>query len=134
MTRGEVARVAGCGGEAVRFYEKAGLLPVPPRTLAGHRVYGPEHARRLRFIVHCRVVGFPLEAVRDLLDLIDRGAVTCAEVEARARAHLGLVRRKRAELARMEQALETLIARCDGRQVPDCPLIEALLVGAGPDA
>jgi MerR family mercuric resistance operon transcriptional regulator len=129
-----VARIAGCGGETVRFYEKAGLLPVPPRTRAGHRVYGREHARRLRFVVRCRAVGFPLDAVRDLLDLIDRGAVTCAEVQTRASAHLALVHERLAELARMERALQSLVARCDGREVPDCPLIEALLVGPARDA
>ena len=50
LQRGELAERTGCNIETVRYYEKIGLLPEPPRTSGGHRAYSPTHERRLRFV------------------------------------------------------------------------------------
>ncbi len=126
MRRGEIARQAECHPETVRFYERHGLLPAPPRSEAGHRVYAPAHLRRLRFIVRCRALGFALEEIRNLLDLVDRGDCTCAEIRERTMLQLDAVRRKIRDLERMQQTLDELIGRCSGDETPDCAVLEAL--------
>lgn len=126
LTRGGLAARTGCHPETVRYYEKTGLLPAPARTESGHRRYDPEHERRLVFIMRSRGLGFSLRQVRGLLDLIDRQVVTCGEVESMARDHLEDIRAKIRDLKRMAHILAETVALCSGKDVPECPLIDAL--------
>jgi len=126
MYRAALARRAGCNIETVRYYETSGLMPEPPRTPAGYRVYDESHEARLRFVLRARGLGFSLEAVRGLLDLVDGGQQTCAHVKQRTERHLAEVREKIADLQRIEAALAQLSARCSGERVPECPVLDAL--------
>jgi len=129
MRRGELAQQSGCNIETVRFYEKQGLLPAPPRSAGGHRDYALEHLKRLTFIRRSRELGFTLEEVRRLLTLVDGSDSTCAEVRAMTLEHLADVRRKIADLEMLAQVLEDMAAQCEGDAVPVCPVIEALSQG-----
>lgn len=126
LTRGELARVTSCNIETIRYYEKTGMLPDPPRTGAGYRVYSADHVARLRFILRARVLGFSMEDIRGLLGLEDSAAPTCAEVKERTERHLAGVRARIADLRRIEKVLSATAARCSEREVPDCPVLEAL--------
>lgn len=126
LQRAELARRAGCHLESVRYYEKIGMLPEPPRTAAGYRVYGAGHLARLRFILRARELGFTLEEIRGLLKLADQGTLTCAEVERRTARHLAQVRAKIADLRRIEQVLAAAAAECTSGEVPTCPILDAL--------
>ncbi len=126
MTRGTLARRTGCHAETIRYYEKIGLLREPPRSAAGYRRYDASDERRLRFVMRGRELGFTIEGLEGLLDLVDRQAVSCAEVERLARIHLQFVREKIADLRRMERVLSGTVHACSGRDVPDCPLIDTL--------
>lgn len=126
MQRGELAKKANCNIETVRYYEKIGLMPEPPRTAGGYRDYGRVHERRLRFILRARELGFGIEDIRGLLSLVDRHVYTCAEVREMTLEHLAAVRRKIADLKRLERTLAKTVAACNGRSVPDCPVIDAL--------
>lgn len=126
MTRGELARRTGCHLETVRYYEQTRLMPNPPRSAAGHRQYTEGHERRLRFILRGRELGFTIDEIRRLLGLVDRRRVTCGEIRATALAHLEDVRRKIADLRRMERTLAETAARCRGGDVPECPIIDTL--------
>jgi MerR family mercuric resistance operon transcriptional regulator len=130
MRRGELAQRSGCNIETVRFYEKQGLLPTPPRTAGGHRDYAPEHLKRLIFIRRSRELGFTLDRVRNLLALVDGSDWTCAEVQAMTLDHLADIRRKIADLETLAQTLEDMAAQCDGGAVPACPIVDALLESA----
>jgi MerR family mercuric resistance operon transcriptional regulator len=127
MRRGELANLSGCNIETVRFYEKQGLLPAPPRTAGGHRDYDREHLKRLTFIRRSRELGFTLAEVRGLLGLVDGGDYTCAEVSALTLAHLDDVRRRIADLERLAGILAAMAAQCEDGTVPACPVIDALL-------
>jgi MerR family transcriptional regulator, mercuric resistance operon regulatory protein len=129
MRRAELAQRSGCNIETVRFYEKRGFLPPPPRTAGGHRDYAPDHLRRLTFIRRSRELGFTLHEVRSLLTLVDGSDSTCAEVRAITLEHLADVRRKITDLENLAQTLEDMAAQCDGGTVPVCPVIEALSQG-----
>ena len=113
--------------ETIRYYERIGILPPPPRSAGGHRVYGADDLRRLVFIRRSRELGFTLEEIRTLLRLVGGGDYTCAEVRGVALDHLAQVRAKIADLQRMEETLAATIGRCDGSEAPDCPIIDALL-------
>lgn len=126
LQRAELARRTGCNLETIRYYEKIGMMPKPPRTASGYRVYDEPHVARLRFILRGRELGFTIEELRGLLRLVDRGTQTCAEVKALTERHLADVRGKIADLKRIEKVLAATAARCSGEQVPECPVLDAL--------
>lgn len=126
LHRAALARRTGCNLETIRYYEKIGMMPEPPRTEAGYRVYDGGHVERLRFILRARELGFSLDDIRGLLALVDRGTPTCAEVKERTERHLADVRQKIADLKRIERVLAETAAQCSGDEVPDCPVLEAL--------
>lgn len=126
LTRGALAAQTGCNLETIRYYERIGLLPPPPRSPGGHRLYGPELAKRLNFVRRSRELGFTIEEIRGLLRLVDGGSYTCAQVEQMALAQIGEIRRKIADLERLETVLRQMAARCSGGEVPECPIIDAL--------
>ena len=126
LKRGALARRTGCNLETIRYYEKIDLMPAPPRTASGYRVYDEQHVARLRFILRARELGFTIEETRGLLGLVDGGTQTCAEVKERTLRHLADVRAKIADLQRIERLLATTTASCSGDDVPKCPVLEAL--------
>jgi len=132
LTRGALAAGTGCNIETIRYYEQVGLLAPPPRSAGGHRLYGRDLVRRLNFIRRSRDLGFTIKEVRELLRLVDGGTYTCAEVEQLARDHVREIRRKIADLRRLQKVLETMAAQCNGGAVPDCPIVDALIDPDGP--
>ena len=126
MKRAQLARQTGCNLETIRYYEKISLMPDPPRTASGYRVYDDSHVERLRFILRGRELGFSIDELRGLLSLVDRGTQTCAEVKDRTERHLADVRAKIADLKRIEKALAETASKCSGENVPECPVLEAL--------
>lgn len=126
LQRAEIAKRTGCNLETVRYYEKVGLLPEPPRTQGGHRAYGAEHERRLRFILRARELGFTLDEIRALLQLVDERNAPCGQVRDVAATHLRDVQEKIADLKRMERVLKGVIGQCADGSRPECPLIQTL--------
>lgn len=129
-TIGMVARRARCNVETVRYYERIGLLPPPPRGRNGRRDYGDHEVERLRFIRRCRELGFSLKDVHALSALSERSNENCAEIKRLAEEHSKLVREKIADLVRVEAWLTEMIARCGSVRRRDCPLIEGLFQNA----
>ncbi|MBI5136063.1 MAG: helix-turn-helix domain-containing protein [Nitrospirae bacterium] len=123
---GALAARTGVNAETIRYYERIGLLPRPRRTDGGHRLYDHGQRKRLVFIRRARELGFSVEEVRELLRLVDGGDHTCAEVKSVTVRHLADVRRKLADLGKLERTLGTISARCAGGLVPDCPILDAL--------
>jgi len=126
LKRADLARRTGCNLETIRYYEKIGMMPDPPRTASGYRVYDEGHVSRLRFILRARELGFAIEQIRGLLELVDGGTQTCAEVKERTERHLMDVRAKIADLKRIEKVLAATASRCSGEDVPECPVLDAL--------
>ena len=126
LLRAGLARATGCNLETIRYYEKIGVMPDPPRSAKGFRVYDDSHVRRLRFVMRMRELGFALEEVRGFLTLVDGETQTCAEVLERTQSHLADVRAKIADLKGIEKTLADTAALCSGDDVPDCPVLDAL--------
>ena len=126
MTIGPLSEKTGCNIETIRYYERIGMMPKPPRTAGGHRVYREEHLKRLTFIRRSRELGFTLDQVRNLLLLVDGDDFTCDEVKTMTLEHTDNVHRKINDLKKLERGLKDMVAQCDRGDVPDCPVIDAL--------
>ncbi|MFQ5764302.1 MAG: helix-turn-helix domain-containing protein [Rhodospirillales bacterium] len=128
-TIGALSRGTGVNVETIRYYERVGVLPPPPRSEGGHRIYGDQHLRRLNFVRRSRELGFSLDEIKHMLRLVDGGDVTCEQVREMALDHLHDVRDKIADLKRMERTLKDTAAQCEGGETPDCPIIDVLFEG-----
>ena len=125
---GDLSKRTGVHTETIRYYERIGILPAPPRSGGGHRLYMDPHLERLVFIRRSRELGFTLDEIRNLLGLVEEGH-SCGDVQKAALDHLANVRRKIADLRRMERTLAETAARCAGGTAPDCPIVEVLSRG-----
>lgn len=127
---GQLAERTKCKVETVHYYEKSGLMPEPPRTGGGHRVYALSHIKRLNFIRRCRELGFSIEQIRELLKFIDEPNHYCGEVKAMAMLQSREVQQKIDDLQRLKLALNEMVSKCKGARysIDDCPIIDALYV------
>jgi DNA-binding transcriptional MerR regulator len=137
LTIGELATRTGCKVQTIRYYEQIGLLPEALRTEGNQRRFGPPHLDRLAFIRHSRELGFPLEAVRELLDLADDPERSCEAADHIAKRQLHQVESRIARLEALKAELQRMIRQCRGGRIADCRIIEALAShpwsGAGRD-
>ncbi len=130
LTIGRVAKEVGVNLETIRYYERRGLVPTPPRTRSGYRLYTPEAVRRLRFIRRAQELGFALKEIRELLALRVDTKTTCAGVRQRAQAKIADVETKIRALRQIRKALTRLTAACAGRgPASDCPILEYMDAG-----
>lgn len=123
---GILSERSGVNVETIRYYEKIGVMPIPARSAAGYRVYDLDHLRRLHFVRRGRELGFSLDELRGLLDLVDGHAYTCGEVHELAIRHLADIRQKIRDLRRLEKVMSEMTAQCTRNKVPDCPIVDAL--------
>jgi MerR family transcriptional regulator, mercuric resistance operon regulatory protein len=123
---GALSAQSGVNIETIRYYERIGIMPAPPRTEGRQRVYDEVHVKRLTFIRRGRELGFSLDEIRDLLGLVRDHDLTCAEVKAMTEEHVTDIRRKMKDLKKLERVLTDLAAQCSGDAVPDCPILDAL--------
>jgi MerR family mercuric resistance operon transcriptional regulator len=127
FTIGQLARKAEINLETVRYYERRGLLPKPPRTPSGYRLFPAEAAQRLRFIRRAQELGFSLAEIRELLSLRLSPRTSSSEIRKRAQAKLSDIENKIKSLESMRTSLRKLAASCDGcGPVSQCPILESL--------
>lgn len=125
FTIGDVADAAGVGVETVRYYERRGLVPQPGRGTGAYRRYGASHVDRIRFIKRAQALGFSLEDVSTLLKLED--GADRRSIRRIAGARLEEIRRRIADLQRIERVLAHLLHECETHsKAPRCPIIGAI--------
>ena len=124
---GGLAKAAGLRVATIRFYERKGLLPAPPRRPSGYRIYGEETLQRLRFIQGAKTLGFSLREIQELLALRAVSGRTCLDVRERATHKIQDVEDKIRQLRHFRKALQLLVAQCEaGGTQGDCPILDAL--------
>jgi len=127
MKIGEVADRGGVNLQTIRYYEREGLLPQPPRLPSGYRVYSEPTVRRLRFIKRAQELGFTLAEIRDLLSLRIDHDRDRSEVRAIAEAKVADIEEKIRTLSAMKEALGRLTEHCSGHgPASECPILESL--------
>ncbi len=125
MKIGRLAEETGVHFETIRYYQRLGLVPTPPRAHGSVRRYGADAASRLRFIRRAQDLGFSLNEVKVLLDL--SVGEHCAETRTLAQQKRQLVAKKIADLRGIQSALDKLLRACGtGRTGRGCPIIESL--------
>ena len=119
LTIGRLAREVGVNLETVRYYERRGLLPKPPRSTSGYRLFPAEAARRLRFIRRAQELGFSLASTAKSADVRRRARAKITDIEAKIRS-----------LESITKTLRELTKACSGcGSVRDCPILESLDAG-----
>lgn len=125
LSIGRLARAAGIGVEAIRYYQRRGLLDVP-RAEAGYRTYNGEHVERLRFIKRAQALGFSLEEIAELLTLNDTRDHGLARTLARAK--IADIEARIGQLRSIVSALRHLVRECEhGEDGKPCPIIRMAL-------
>ena len=126
LSIGTLSRRTGTKVQTIRYYEQIGLMREAERSAGGQRRYAEQDLERLAFIRHARELGFPLEAIRELLDLTDNPGRPCEEADAIARRQLVRVEQRIRRLEALRTELSRMIEDCSGRQVAECRVIEVL--------
>ena len=126
LSIGELSELAAVNIETIRYYERIKMLPAPPRTSGGRRIYDATHLRLLAFIRRSRELGFTLDQIRALIRLGSPEKASCRQVRDIASHHLDDIRAKIADLRKLERLLARTVAKCTGTTAPDCPVLDIL--------
>lgn len=128
LSIGKLARASGVHVETLRYYERRGLLPRPPRAASGYRRYPADAVRRVRFIRKAQALGFSLREIEGLLDLrVGSNGRHCREVREIAEGKIAEVDAKIKDLRSMNRVLARLVRDCRARRATAaCPILDAL--------
>ena len=123
---GELAEQSQVNLQTVRYYEREGLLPKPPRLASGYRVFSRDAVRRVRFIKRAQELGFSLKEIKELLSIRVDPRSDCADVQKLATAKLADIDQKIRTLQAMKRVLTKLATACPGRgPSTECPILES---------
>ena len=117
---GTVAVRSGLTVDAIRFYEKQGLVAKPQRSSGGFRLYNEGDLDRLSFVSRAQALGFSLVEIRELLLLRNAGSGTCSHVHDLLNQKLTAVQQKIADLRKLESQLKDARKRCDRTLAEEC--------------
>ena len=126
MQIGIVAKRSGLSVDAIRFYERNGLLPRPPRTEGGFRRFGENDVETLAFVRRVQGLGFKPSEVQGLLRLRGNRLQPCAPVQRRLREKLADVQRKLSDLHKLEHELRLTLRSCNKelrKRDAHCPIL-----------
>lgn len=124
---GQLAKAAHVNIDTIRYYERRGLIPDPPRKRSGYREYSEEYVARIRFIRRAQDLGFSLEEIKELLALRIDSVETCGQVRQRAEEKVNAIEEKIEALQRMHTILSDLIRSCNQRELSGaCPILDVL--------
>lgn len=127
MTIGGLARQTGTSVETIRFYEREGLLPAPPRSAGNYRLYTKSHAQQLAFISNCRNLDMALVEIRLLLTFRNDSSADCGAVSRILDEHAGHVAVRIAELESLQKELRRLRKLCRGTKMSgECEILDGL--------
>jgi len=127
LTIGQLAREVQVNVETIRYYERRGLMPVPPRRESGYRQYSENDVARIGFIIRAKELGFSLKEILELLSLRIDPKTTCADIKERAELKISDIEGKIRALQSMKRALTKLVTLCRGRgPTSECPILEML--------
>lgn len=127
LTIGQLAKQAQVNIETIRYYERRGLVPEPPRRESGYRQYSPDTVGRIKFIKRAQELGFSLQEIEALLSLRLDPETTSWDIKRRAQAKIADIEARIGDLERMKGALMKLASACRGRgPTSECPILDAL--------
>ena len=122
----QTAKAAGLNAQTLRYYERRGLLPKPPRRGSGYREYPADAVQIVRFIKRAQELGFSLDEVEELVRLRGVRKGERHRVRAIAERKIADIDEKIAQLQSMRDALDQLVDSCHHGGPAECPIIDAL--------
>ena len=122
----QTAKEAGVNTQTLRYYERRGLLPRPPRRGSGYREYPDDAVRIVRFIKRAQELGFSLDEIEELVQLRGVRRGERQRVRSIAEKKIAQIDEKIAHLQAMREALATLVESCHHGGAAECPIIDAL--------
>ena len=126
---GELAQRTGISRDALRFYEKHGLITPTARTDSGYRLYSKSDVLRISFILSAKEVGFTLNEIHQLLELeVTKDKKSCQDVKEFVDNKIQVVNQRLIEMKKIKQSLKTLSVACCGGDEPatHCTILGAL--------
>jgi len=124
---GELVKRTGVSLQAVRFYEREGLLAKPQRLASGYRMFAPDAVWQIQFVKHAQNLGFSLADIRKLLSIQSHPEKECTDVRRLAEEKLAEIERKIERLEAIRRSLRDLAKQCPGRGPSHrCPIIKAI--------
>lgn len=128
ITIGQAAKQVKMSTDAIRLYERLGLINKPERFHNGYRRYQSNDIRRLKFIKRAKHMGFTLKEINDLLNFQTHSTAKCEKIKRCASMKLNHIKQQISELGRLNTALEKLICSCEERAKKDakCPILDEL--------
>ena len=129
MKISQLARLSGVPSKTIRYYEEIGLAPNASRNSNGYREYGQADIDRLAFIRRCRELQIPIEEIKKLVQVRMDEKAPCKEVDILIARQLENVRHTMAELALLEETLNTLAHSCQNDVVSECEILNRLQKG-----
>ena len=141
MQIGQISKQVGVSIDAVRFYERSGLLEAPSRSEGGFRLYSSSDLCTLQFIRNLQTLGFSLNEIREFLSLRTNDLRACSEVRKKIDHKLRDVHAKRIALAKLEAELKIVLSKCNSqlrrprkRKDGRCPILATYKESTGGDA
>lgn len=126
LTIGKLAKETGTNIETIRYYERRGLIPEPPRRESGYRVFSQKYVERILFIKRAQILGFTLNEISQLLAMAD-GMADCKDIKKFAEDKVKDIESRIRDFKKIKKVLHDLVKRCpDKGKVSDCPIIESL--------
>lgn len=133
MRTREVADQAGVNPQTLRYYERRGLLPEPPRRASGYRDYDEGAVRLVRFAKRAQELGFSLDEVEALLELAGGGPESCDAARGLAQRRLAELDQRLADLHAIRDSLQRLVVTCElPRAERECPLVQTIWASSDP--
>mgnify|MGYP001252005511 FL=1 len=126
MNISEASRGSGVSAKAIRYYESINLIAPASRAGNGYRDFNGDDVHMLRFIARARGLGFSVLEVADLLALYKDRSRASAQVRGLAEKAIARMDEKITELQSISMVLSDLVARCQGDDRPDCPILDDL--------
>lgn len=127
MRIGELSKKTGLSVDAIRFYEKSGLIKGPGRSEGGYREYDTNAVAAVEFVSHCRSLDIPIPEIKKLLRVRSGNAKSCREANEVIEDQLAKLRSRIKELKALERNLAELRSVCNSEMdAKDCKIIQSL--------
>lgn len=129
LTIGKVAKLANVGIETIRFYERNGLIPEPPRRPSGYREYPESIVEQIKFIRRAKELGFTLKEIKELMTIKVDCHTTPEDIREKTKDKIKDIEEKIKTLTQMKNILTKLTKTCEKKDpdsLSDCPILDAL--------
>jgi DNA-binding transcriptional MerR regulator len=112
---GELAHLAGVSTDTLRYYERRELLPLPPRSDGGYRLYPAAALRRVLLVRRALALGLSVKELAELLRVRNAGGVPCRKARELLATKLEMLDLRLRELQALRRTMRATLSDWDAR-------------------